>query len=155
MKPFIPHFLYLLAKIHTAYETQAFGAGNCFAEGISKFLSSHRCNAICHYLNLPPTSQPSKQSSEGSTLLFFLLLFSFFDAMFHLVLTLSSPSHQVAPLLLLVSQLFKQPVDLRPRILPDRTLQVVATTRCMSYTRTKTSFSCRECAASLPAPVAS
>lgn len=66
MKRFTPHFLSSLAKIHTAYETQAFGAGNCFAEGISKFLSSHRCNAICHYLNLPPTSKPMKQSSEGS-----------------------------------------------------------------------------------------
>jgi hypothetical protein len=58
----VPH---RLLQIHTAYETQAFGAGNCFSEGISQFLSSHRCNAICHYLGLPPTSQPAKQSSEG------------------------------------------------------------------------------------------
>lgn len=80
---------------------------------------------------------------------------SHFDTMFYLALALSSPSHQVAPLLLLVSQLSKQPVDLRPRTLPDRTLQVVATARYMSYTRTKTSFSCRESTSSLPAPVAS
>jgi hypothetical protein len=53
-------------QIHTAYETQAFGGGNCFAEGISQFLSSHRCNAICKYLNLPPTLQAVKQSSEGT-----------------------------------------------------------------------------------------
>jgi hypothetical protein len=73
----LPHTPFFPSKIHTAYETQAFGAGNCFAEGISRFLSSHRCNEICHYLGLPPTSQPAKHSSEGCSPLSLSLLWCF------------------------------------------------------------------------------
>lgn len=44
--------LYTDPQIHSE-ENMEFGKGNLGAHGIEKFLSSHRCNAICRYLKLP------------------------------------------------------------------------------------------------------
>jgi hypothetical protein len=41
-------------QIHTV-DKQRFGKGNLGMEGISKFLSAHRCNSICDFYGLSPT----------------------------------------------------------------------------------------------------
>jgi hypothetical protein len=39
-------------QIHTT-NGEGFGKGNLGKKGFERFLASHRCNAICKYLNLP------------------------------------------------------------------------------------------------------
>lgn len=40
-------------QIHSV-DRKGFGKGNLGQRGIDKFLQTHRCNAICKYLKLPP-----------------------------------------------------------------------------------------------------
>lgn len=142
---FLPLTLSFLAKIHTAYETQAFGTGNCFSEGISQFLSTHRCNAICHYLGLPPTSQPAKHSNDGEPPSFgdFTRLFPIFH-----VIQIKLTNFQVEPLSPLVNLSHMQPVDLYPRPSHDRMLPVAAATQCRLFLKTEISYISRECSLS-------
>ena len=42
-------------QIHTVSGAD-FGKGNMGVRGMEKFLQTHRCNAICQYLKLPPSS---------------------------------------------------------------------------------------------------
>lgn len=49
-------------QIHTS-DRQGYGRGNMGMDGIMKFLNAHRCNAICQYLNLPPTN--ARQVRQG------------------------------------------------------------------------------------------
>mmetsp|Transcript_16798 Transcript_16798/g.40491 ORF Transcript_16798/g.40491 Transcript_16798/m.40491 type:complete len:352 (+) Transcript_16798:203-1258(+) len=45
-------------QIHSLDE-MSFGAGNMGADGIVKFLASHRCNQICRAMKLPAMSRPA------------------------------------------------------------------------------------------------
>eukprot|EP01084_Bolivina_argentea_P140363 246776_1 len=51
--------LYTDPQMHT-YNGKGCGKGNMGKRGIDKFLSSHKCNAICTYLKLPPTNLASQ-----------------------------------------------------------------------------------------------
>lgn len=45
--------VYTDPQIHSR-DGEGFGKGNMGGKGFKKFLSTHRCNAICRYLKLPP-----------------------------------------------------------------------------------------------------
>ncbi|ETO16281.1 hypothetical protein RFI_21073 [Reticulomyxa filosa] len=49
--------VYTDPQIHTTENVKSFGKGNLGQKGIDKFLSTHRCNKICHYLKLNNVSQ--------------------------------------------------------------------------------------------------
>eukprot|EP01083_Nonionella_stella_P043082 116273_1 len=51
--------LYTDPQMHT-YDGKGCGKGNMGKRGIDKFLSSHKCNAICTYLKLPHTNLSSQ-----------------------------------------------------------------------------------------------
>ena len=51
--------LYTDPQMHT-YNGKGCGKGNMGKRGIEKFLSSHKCNAICTYLKLPHTNLSSQ-----------------------------------------------------------------------------------------------
>merc|ERR1712136_147105 len=57
--------LYTDPQMHTLDGT-GFGKGNMGMLGIEKFLSSHRCNAICQYLRLPLTNATKASAVEGT-----------------------------------------------------------------------------------------
>jgi len=45
--------MYTDPQVHSQ-DGQGFGKGNMGQRGIDKFIQTHRCNAICRYLKLPP-----------------------------------------------------------------------------------------------------
>jgi hypothetical protein len=57
--------LYTDPQIHSL-DGLGFGKGNMGERGFDKFLSTHRCNAICRYLKLPSIN--SKQDDDAGTL---------------------------------------------------------------------------------------
>lgn len=51
-------------QIHT-YDGVGFGQGNLGKSGFEKFLDTHKCNAICQYLELQPIN-PKKKNDGGT-----------------------------------------------------------------------------------------
>ena len=47
------HDLYTDPQVHT-FNRRRFGRGNCGADGMCKFLATHKCNEVCEALHLPP-----------------------------------------------------------------------------------------------------
>jgi hypothetical protein len=45
---------------------QGFGRGNVGAKGFKKFLSTHRCNAICRFLRLPSVHPKGEETDIGT-----------------------------------------------------------------------------------------
>ena len=56
--------IYTDPQVHTR-NGRDFGEGNLGERGISKFLETHRCNAICRYLKLPPINPFLSSNSLG------------------------------------------------------------------------------------------
>lgn len=54
-------------QIHTIECLPGVGKGNLGSLGISKFLATHRCNAICRYLKLPLINEKDKTQDMGTT----------------------------------------------------------------------------------------
>jgi len=52
-------------QIHT-YDGVGFGIGNLGKKGFEKFLDTHKCNAICQYLNLQSINPKSEKSDCGT-----------------------------------------------------------------------------------------
>ncbi|EGC33807.1 myosin heavy chain kinase B [Dictyostelium purpureum] len=52
-------------QIHT-YDGVGFGIGNLGQKGFEKFLDTHKCNAICQYLNLQSINPKSEKSDCGT-----------------------------------------------------------------------------------------
>ena len=52
-------------QIHSA-DGVGFGKGNMGERGVDRFIASHRCNAVCRYLKLPPLGPSTSLDEEGT-----------------------------------------------------------------------------------------